>query len=62
MKKIKRIKESITEVEYKKLLNGVRGDESLQQSSKENLLRTFTILYFTGLRINELQEMPLKSR
>lgn len=58
-KKLKRIKESINELEYKKLINAVRGDETLRASSKDNLLRTFTILYFTGLRVNELQEMNL---
>jgi integrase len=57
--KLKRIKESINEVEYKKLINAVKGDESLRPNSKQNLLRTFTILYFTGLRLNELQEMKL---
>lgn len=58
-KSFKKIKESITEVEYKKLLNGVRGDESLRSNTQQNLLRTFTILYFTGLRLNELQQMRL---
>ena len=57
--KLKRIKESITEVEYKKLINAVKGDETLRENTKDNLLRTFTILYFTGLRLNELQEMKL---
>lgn len=57
--KLKRIKESITEIEYKKLLNAVKGDETLRENTKQNLLRTFTILYFTGLRLNELQEMKL---
>lgn len=56
---IKRIKESITEIEYKKLINAVRGDETIRNHTKQNLLRTFTILYFTGLRLNELQEMKL---
>ncbi|WP_458699922.1 tyrosine-type recombinase/integrase [Sulfurospirillum sp. 1307] len=56
---VKRIKESVTEVEYKKLMNGVRGDESLRATSRTNLLRTFTLLYFTGLRVNELQELRL---
>jgi integrase/recombinase XerD len=56
---IKRIKESITELEYKKLMNAVRGDEIIKSNSKQNLLRTFTILYFTGLRLNELQQMKL---
>ena len=58
-KSIKRIKESITEVEYKKLMNSVRGDETLRKTTKQNLLRTFSILYFTGLRLNELQQMKL---
>ena len=57
--KLKRIKESITEIEYKKLINAVKGDESLRPNTKDNLLRTFIILYFTGLRLNELQEIKL---
>ena len=58
-KSLKRIKESVTEHEYKKLMSVVRGDESLRANTKDNLLRAFTILYFTGLRLNELQEMTL---
>ncbi len=56
---VKRIKESVTELEYKKLMNAVRGDESLRDNTKQNLLRSFTILYYTGLRLNELQQMKL---
>lgn len=37
----------------------MRGDESIRDHSKQNLLRTFVILYFTGLRLNELQQMRL---
>jgi integrase len=62
MKKIKtiiRIKESITQFEYKKLMNSVRGDDSIRKTTQQNLLRTFSILYFTGLRLNELQQMRL---
>ena len=58
-KSIKRIKESITEAEYKRLMNEVRGDESLRQNTKANLLRVFTLLYFTGLRLNEVQNLTL---
>ena len=58
-KTLKRIKESVTEHEYKKLMSAVRGDESIRENTKDNLLRAFTILYFTGLRLNELQEMNL---
>lgn len=56
---IKRIKESITELEYKKLMNAIRGNETIRPNTKQNLLRTFMILYYTGLRLNELQQMKL---
>ncbi len=59
-KEIKRIKENITEVEYKKLMSFIRGDENLRFNTKQNLLRTFTILFFTGLRLNEVQELKIK--
>lgn len=58
-KEVKRIKESVTQAEYKKLMSAVRGDESLRPNTKSNLLRAFSILYFTGLRLNEIQEMRL---
>lgn len=57
--KAKRIKENIGEAEYKRLMNHIRGDESVTKNTKLNLARTFVILYFTGLRINELQELRL---
>ena len=59
-KEIKRIKEDITEVEYKKLMSFIRGNEILRENTKQNLLRTFTILFFTGLRLNEVQELKIK--
>ena len=60
MKKgFKQIKDSITKEEYKKLLNFTSNDINIKDNSKQNLLRTFTILYFTGLRLNELQEIKL---
>ena len=58
-KEIKRIKENITEVEYKKLISFIRGNETLRENTKLNLLRTFTILFFTGLRLNEVQELKI---
>lgn len=59
-KEIKRIKENITEKEYKKLMAFVRGDEKLRKNTKSNLLRTFTLLFFSGLRVNEVQEFKIK--
>ena len=37
----------------------VRGNENLRENTKLNLLRTFTILFFTGLRLNEVQELKI---
>jgi integrase len=56
---LKICKENITEVEYKKLMSFVRGNETLRPNTKQNLLRTFTILFFTGLRLNEVQELKI---
>src|SRR5574344_1263198 len=57
--KFKRIKESITYNDYKKLIGYVKIDETIQDKTKSNLLRAFCILYYTGLRLNELQQMRL---
>ncbi len=59
MKPIKRIKENITEAEYKKLVYGVQGNDRLKEYTKQNLIRAFTLLYFTGLRLNEVQELTM---
>ena len=58
-KDFKKNKENITEVEYKKLMSFTRGNETLRNNTKLNLLRTFTILFFTGLRLNEVQELKI---
>lgn len=59
-KKIKRIKENITEIEFKKLMSSARGDESIRENTRTNLLRTFVILYYTGMRLNELQDLRIR--
>jgi len=51
-KKIKRIKESVTIVEYEKLKVFISESVSIRENSKLNLLRAFTILFYTGLRLN----------
>ena len=58
-KTVKRIKESIKDTEYKKLLSFLRGDDSIRDLTRLNLQRTFTILYFTGMRLNELQHLQI---
>jgi len=56
-KNIDRIKENVTAKEYKKLMTFVKEHENLRENSKLNLLRAFTILFYTGLRLNELQAL-----
>lgn len=58
-KTIKRIKENVNEGDYKKLMAYVRGSDSFRLNTKQNLLRTFTFLYFAGLRVNEMQELKI---
>ena len=61
MRIVKKIKENITLTEYKKLMNSTRGNENIRKNTQSNLLRTFTILYYCGLRVNELQELKIKN-
>lgn len=60
VKKMKRIKENIKNMEYQKLMTNVRGTESIRDNTKQNLMRAFTILFYTGLRLNEVQELRVK--
>ena len=57
---MKTIKENINSKEFKKLMIYTRGREDLRRNTKNNLLRTFVFLYYTGARINELQTLKIK--
>jgi len=46
----KRIKENIGIAEYKKFMNATRGNDSIRENTKANLLRTFCILYYSRIR------------
>ncbi|QOY50924.1 tyrosine-type recombinase/integrase [Candidatus Sulfurimonas baltica] len=59
-KSIKRIKENITIVEFKKIMAATRGDDSIRENTRLNLLRTFVMLYHTGMRLNELQDLRVQ--
>ncbi len=59
-KKFTKIRENITEVEYQKLLTYLNGKEDLTTNTKNNLRRTFILLYFTGMRINEVKQLKVK--
>jgi len=59
MKQITKIKEVITTKEFKQLNAFTKADE-LRNATKQNLLKTFTLLYYTGCRINELLQLTNK--
>ncbi|WP_434270586.1 tyrosine-type recombinase/integrase [Aliarcobacter cryaerophilus] len=50
----------MTEVEYQKLLTYLNGIEDLTNNTKNNLRRTFILLYFTGMRVNEVKQLKVK--
>jgi len=56
-KHIKRVKKSVTEKEYKKLMSFVRGDEDIKSFSQKRFLKIFSLLYYSGLRVNEVTQI-----
>jgi len=56
MKKVSKIKENITEQQYKLLLSSLRGNTSMRKVRKERLLKIFVILYNLGIRVNEVSQ------
>jgi len=56
-KKIKRIKKSVTVKEYKKLMVFVRGDEDIKSFSQKHFLKIFSLLYYSGMRVNEITQI-----
>jgi len=57
---MKRIKESITEQEHKQILTYLNGKQTLSLNTKQNIKTTLILLYYTGMRINELQQLTIK--
>ncbi len=55
--KIKRVKKSITEKEYKKLMAYTRGDEEIKEFNLKRFLKIFSLLIYSGLRINEITQI-----
>lgn len=57
MKHTKRIKESIGQAEYKRLIFFTRGDEDIKPFTREGFLKVYTLLYYTGMRLNEISQL-----
>lgn len=58
--KTQRIKESIIEVEFKRLINFIKGDDEIKSFTKERFLKIYAILFYTGIRINEISQLRVE--
>lgn len=56
----KKIKKSLTEKEYKLLQSHTKGDDSLKEFNRNRFLRIFSLLYYSGVRINELSQIKYR--
>ena len=56
-----KIKENITDKQFKLLMATLKGDESIRAARKERLLKTFTVLYYLGIRVNETTQFTNKT-
>ncbi len=54
---MKRVKKSILENEYKTLMNFIENNPTMRENTKGNYKRLFTLLYYTGMRINEVSTL-----
>ena len=51
---MKKIRHSVTDIEYQKLITHTMSDVSLKEHNRTKLLRVFGVLYYTGIRLNEI--------
>ena len=57
---MKKIKESIKEFEFNVLVNYVNNNDKMRQNTKDNYLKAFTLLFYSGARLNELTQITNK--
>lgn len=56
-KHIKKIKKSIGSKEYKLLQGYVKNDEDIKPFNQKRFLKIFSLLYYSGLRVNEITQI-----
>jgi len=56
---MKKIKNNVTHKEYTLLIENIKGS-NLREQTKRNLLFTYVLLYYTGTRLNEIQDLYVK--
>ncbi len=53
---VTKIKDNISQKEFRHLINYIKSDETLRSKRKERLIKVYTLLYNLGLRVNELSQ------
>lgn len=56
---MKRIKKPIQLREFQTLINYIENNPTMRDNTRQNLKRLFTILYYTGMRINEVPTLTI---
>lgn len=56
---MKRIRHSISGDEYEKLITHVMSNVNIQEHNRTKLLRIFGVLYYTGIRLNEITHITI---
>ncbi len=56
---MKKLKKPITNKEFMVLMNYTQNNPSMRENTRNNFKRLFTILYYTGMRINEVPTLTV---
>jgi site-specific recombinase XerD len=56
----KRIRHSVGEAEFKKLVTHTMSNSEIKEHTRLKLLRAFHSLYYTGIRVNEVQDLTIE--
>ena len=57
MAKIKKIRDTITDKEFKHLINYLAADTAIRPGRKDRLNKMFHLLHLFGLRVNEVTQI-----
>ncbi len=57
---MKRIKQNITKKHFDRLMSHLKADLDIREARRERLIKLFSLLYYTGIRINESTQLTNK--
>ncbi|MGE4396079.1 MAG: tyrosine-type recombinase/integrase [Sulfurimonas sp.] len=56
---MRRVRHSVSSAEYQKLITYTMSDITLMEHNRTKLLRIFGVLYYTGIRLNEISYITI---